>query len=96
MIINYVPCKDKKEAEKIATYLVNKKLIACANIFPITSIYGWKGKTTKDSEYVLIAKTKKNVEEEIKKLHSYETQCILRMKVKANKEYERWVDENCC
>jgi len=95
MIIEYIVCKNKAEAEKIANNLLKKRLIACANLFPINSLYKWKGKLQKDKEFVLIAKTQKNksqsLEKEVKGIHSYEIPCILQVNVKANKEYERWL-----
>ena len=95
MIIIYITCKNKSEAEKIANHLLKNKLIACANIFPINSLYKWKGKLQKDKEYVLLAKTLKSkakeVEKEVKKIHSYDIPCIIKKEVTANKEYMRWI-----
>ena len=91
----YVTCKDNNEAKKIAKYLLKKKIIACANIFPINSLYRWKGKLQKDKEFVLLAKTQKNklysLEKEVKGIHSYEIPCILQINAKANKVYGEWL-----
>lgn len=91
----YVTCKDNKEAKKIAKILLDKKLIACANIFPIESMYVWKGKITEDKECVLILKALeknyKKIEEKIKRLHSYDVPFIGRINAKINKEYEMWM-----
>ena len=93
----YVTFKNQEEADKICDVLLNKKLIACANIFPINSKYIWKGKMINDSEYLGFLKTnKKNykkVESEIKKIHSYKIPCILRINSKANVEYDNWCKE---
>ena len=95
MIITYITCKNKAEAEKIANHLLKKKLIACANIFPINSLYKWKGKLQKDKEFVLLAKTQKNkslsLEKEVRGIHSYEIPCILQINAKANKEFGEWL-----
>ena len=97
MTLVYITCKDSKEAEKISQRLLRKRIIACANIFPINSIYWWKGKITKSDEYVMIAKTSnknfKKLESEVKKIHSYEIQCILRINATANKEYAIWLNK---
>ncbi|MEM5778381.1 MAG: divalent-cation tolerance protein CutA [Candidatus Aenigmatarchaeota archaeon] len=91
----YVTCSNKKEANKIALHLLDKKLIACANIFPIESLYWWKEKIEKAKEFILIVKTSnkkfKKVENEIKKIHSYSIPCIIRFDAKANKKYEKWI-----
>lgn len=96
MVFIYITCKDKKEAEKIGLALVEKRLAACCNIFPIESIYRWQGKTTVDREVVLIAKTlKKNfkkIEKEVKKLHSYMTPCILEIPIsRGSQDYLNWL-----
>ena len=55
----YVACKDNEEAEKISNHLLKKRLIACANTFPVKSIYRWKNKINKDNEIVVLAKSLK-------------------------------------
>ncbi len=95
MIMLYITCKDNKEAKKIAKNLLNKKLIACANIFPIESLYIWENKLTEDKETVLILKAlKKNykkVEQEIKNMHSYDIPFIGKINMGVNKEYKKWL-----
>ncbi len=95
----YITNKDEAEAEKIAKHLLNKKLIACANIFPTTSMYEWKGKLENTKEVVAIVKTKKEnfekVKNEVMKIHSYECPCIAKIDVEGNKEFENWVMKEC-
>ena len=71
----YVTAKDNREARRISTHLLQLKLIACANYFPIESSYWWKRKIVKGKESVLILKTMKSkvarIRKEIEKLHSY-------------------------
>ena len=97
MALVYITCKDKKEAEEISKHLLMKRLIACANIFPIKSMYWWKFKIVNESENVIIAKTTnknfKKMESEVKKVHSYKIPCILRIDATANKEYEEWANK---
>ena len=95
MALVYITCRDKKEAGKISMHLLRKRIIACANIFPIKSMYWWKGKIVNDKENVIIAKTLnrklKQLESEVKKMHSYDVQCILKIDANANKEYTSWL-----
>lgn len=96
MIFVYVTCKDKIEAKKIAKEILKKKLAICANIFPIESLYWWDKKITQDKEVALILKTQekyyKEIEKEIKKLHSYKIPFIGAIKIeKVNKEYLKWL-----
>ena len=96
MISVYVTCKDLTEARKIAGSLLEKKLIACANTFPVESMFRWKNKINRESEVAMFCKADgKNfdrIEAEIKKLHSYELPCIIAFGwAKQNKEFSRWV-----
>jgi periplasmic divalent cation tolerance protein len=91
----YITCKDKAEANKISKSLLERRLAACTNVFPISSSYWWKGRIVNDKEFAILAKTiKKNygkIKKEVKKIHSYDVPCICLIESKANKEYERWL-----
>ncbi|MFH0979188.1 MAG: divalent-cation tolerance protein CutA [Candidatus Woesearchaeota archaeon] len=91
----YITCKNKTEAKKISRWLLRKKLIACANFFPISSMYTWKGKIESKTEYALFAKTieKKfsKVSYEVEKIHSYGTPCIEMIRTSANSACESWL-----
>lgn len=97
MIIIYCPCKNKTEAKKIATNLLNKKLIACANIIQSDSVYCWKNKLCNEKEAIMLIKTTKNKETkaraELKRLHSYDLPAIITISAKANKEFEKWLSK---
>ena len=94
-IIIYSTFKNRLEAEKIITHLLNKKLVACANLFPIKSIYFWKSRMVNNNEVAALLKTtEKNwtkIKNEIKKLHSYEVPCIEKIKVETEKNYGQWI-----
>ncbi len=96
-IIIYITHKNLEEAKKIANHLLEKRLIACANFFPVESAYRWKGKIERAQEIVSIVKTKsKNLEKvktEVKKIHPYDVPCIMKINVEANDDYERWIEE---
>ena len=89
----------KEKAQKIARYLVEKKLAACVQITgPIESTYRWKGKVEKAKEWLCLIKTRdslfKKVETAIKELHPYETPEIIAVPiVKGSKEYLNWLDD---
>lgn len=85
-----------EEAKKIISHLIEKKLISCANLFPVESYFRWKGKIDNSKEIVSICKTKKEnwekVKSEVKKLHSYETPCIIKLDAEANEDFASWVE----
>ena len=78
MIINVVTTIDDKERlELICRELLEKKLVACAQILgPIKSIYRWNGVLEETEEWMGLMKTRIDlydaVEKEIKALHPYE------------------------
>lgn len=96
-IIIYVTNSNLKEAKKLASHLLKKRLIACANFFPITSSFWWNGKIDNPKEIVSLLKTKKEnwtkVKSEIKKIHPYKVPCIMKINVESNKDYESWINQ---
>ena len=99
MILIYSTFASKKEAEKIGEWLVQKRLAACVNIFPVSSIYRWNKKIAKDKEFAVFIKTKKDnfnrVEKFILENHSYKAPCIIEIPVaRITKRYKEWLFAN--
>ncbi len=94
----YVTNPSKEEALSLANDLLSEKLIACANLMPITSCYVWEGKTQNDDEVVMIAKTRselfEKVRHRIEEKHPYDVPCITRIPVSANEAFFNWVVES--
>ena len=91
-------CGSRKEAEKIARDAVERRLAACVSIMPVRSYYQWKGKIRADHEYLLMAKTRSEVFDKLKRailaLHTYELPEILSLRVLGGyKRYLDWVEE---
>jgi len=95
-IIIYVTHENEEEARKIVDHLLQKKMIACANLFPIKSIYWWKEKIEDSEEFVSILKTKnenwEKVNSEIEKIHPYDVPCIIKPDVESNESYDSWIN----
>ena len=86
VILVYTTAPDEKAAKEISGALLEKRLIACANISqPHVSLYRWQGKIEEGREVAMILKTREElfdrVKEEILKLHSYECPCIVQIPV---------------
>lgn len=82
----YTTFSSYEEALKVTTALLDKKLIACANIMPMgTSVYRWHDKVETSSEWPTLLKSQtskfKEIESCIKELHSYDCPCIIELKV---------------
>ena len=96
MRLVYITCRDGKEAEFISKALIEKKLVKCTNIFPVKSIFMWKGKLQEQKETVLIAKTKENfnrIKKEVENIHSYEVPCIISFTVDSNTKFLNWINQ---
>jgi periplasmic divalent cation tolerance protein len=97
-IIVLVTCPDKESANKISSSLIEKKLAACVNtINNVESIFRWKGKIERNSENLLIIKSKKRL---LKKLimdvqqnHPYQLPEILALPIiGGSKAYINWLN----
>jgi periplasmic divalent cation tolerance protein len=94
----YVTAATLKEAKGIARAIVEEKLGACVNIFPITSLYRWKGNIEEDEEFALSIKTKSSlvnkVTTRVRQLHSYENPCIISFGIESGSPaYLNWIRE---
>ena len=93
----YTTFSSKTEALEITKVLLEKRLIACANIMAeSTSVYRWKGKVETTNEIPALLKSKSEnrlaIEQCIKELHSFDCPCILELKVEnGNKEFLEWI-----
>lgn len=97
--IIYITAGSMDEAKSIGRTLVEERLAACANIFPITSIFRWKDKIDEESEFGMLIKTRtgkvKDIERRVKQIHSYEVPCIVSFKIGSGSEdYLKWIGES--
>lgn len=90
-------CGSAEEAASIARALVERRLAACVNIVPgVRSVYRWKGAVEEAEEWLLIVKSSQalfeRLEEELRKMHSYETPEIVALPVVAGSaSYLEWL-----
>ena len=86
-------------AERIASALVSSRKAACVNIVPgVVSVYTWKGKVEKDSELLLMIKTRQEhvaaLTDLVKSLHPYEVPEVIALPIEGGSPgYLRWVQE---
>ena len=91
---------DSKEiASEITKSLLEKRLVSSVQQKEISSSYWWNNQIETSQEYLLEMKTKeslyKEVEQEIRKLHTYEIPEIYAEEVKEGlPEYFKWIEEN--
>ena len=88
-----------EEGERIAGSLVDNHLAACVNVVPsVKSVFFWEGKTDRQSEVLLIAKSTKallnQITDHVQKIHSYTVPEIIAIPIIGGSEdYLRWVEE---
>jgi periplasmic divalent cation tolerance protein len=100
-LVVLVTCRSAKEAERIASRLVQTRLAACGNILrsPVRSIYRWKDKIESAREFLLVIKTSRRrfpeLQAAIKHLHSYEVPEIIALPIAAGSQgYLSWLAES--
>lgn len=99
MILIYSTYPDIATAKKAIHSLLERRLVACANIIPgMQSIYRWQGKIEEANEIIVIFKTQNQLFEtcksEIKKEHPYQVPCILEIEIKqGDRDYLNWLKE---
>ena len=89
---------DKDAAKRIAKLLVEQGLAACAQLFPIESVYIWQGNICDEGEIMLFIKSKSilfdKIAETIKANHSYEIPEIVQIPITEGlPEYLNWIEE---
>ena len=89
-------CDKKEIANKIINRLLEKRLVASSQVSKVHSKYWWNNELEESDEYKLEFRTKKSlfskIENEIKKIHNYETAEISYSEIKgASKEFLDWI-----
>jgi periplasmic divalent cation tolerance protein len=89
-------CGDKSNAELIASRLVEERLSACVQMFPIESVYRWEGVVENAQEWMLLCKIKANdyanVEAAIRTAHTYSNPEIVEVGIENGAQaYLAWI-----
>ena len=89
---------DKETAKQAAKMLVEQRLAACVQMFPIESVYLWKGEICEDDEIMLFIKSRTELFDKIaaaiKETHPYEVPEIMRIPITDGlPEYLKWIGE---
>lgn len=86
---------DKKSAKKLSAILLRKNLAACVQMVRIKSRFVWRGRVTREREYLLIIKTLCKNHKKIKRVfnshHPYKLPEFVHFKANASKAYKKWM-----
>ena len=89
----------RADAEKMAAALLEKRLVACAQISgPVNSSYWWQGKVVSSEEYLLVMKSDElrynELEQLVLELHPYETpEIIATVITHLSQDYRQWLEK---
>ena len=96
-----VTCGGRAQARRIAQAVVAKRLAACVNVVtaPVESLYRWKGKVERATEFLLVIKTTsarlKELEGEVARLHGYDVPEFLVIGVVGGaRKYLKWLGQS--
>lgn len=98
-IMIYVTYPTNEEAKIVSKALLEKKVVACANIFPAhETMYWWKETVEEGVEVAVIYKTTQEKFDAVKDMiiegHSYDVPCVVALPIKqAHKEFGQWIHD---
>lgn len=99
--LGYIASPNKTEAKAVVLELLERGLIACANILPgAESFYVWEDGIQHEREVVIIIKTIQPNEAEIiqvvRQMHSYDCPCIVFLPISnGNRDFLKWIKDSC-
>ena len=99
MLLLFLTCANQAEADKISTSLLEKHLVACVKMMLISAKFLWEGKVDSSNEILLIMDSEESkfdqVEQEVRKLHSYKTFVLTATEVKTSSAgVADWIKES--
>lgn len=95
----YLTFPDEASARSLAAHLLQRRLIACANVFgAVTSLFHWQGAVADEAEVVMICKTTADrvaaLTKEVEERHPYDVPCVVALPaVGGSAAYLNWVGE---
>lgn len=96
MLFIYTTCATSDEAEAMGQLIIDSKMAACVDYWPVDSMFHWEGKLKKISQVMIIITTFESklddLTELISKHHSYSTPLVAGMDVRRiNRPYKEWM-----
>jgi periplasmic divalent cation tolerance protein len=91
-----ITAPDRESGVKMARRLLERRLAACVNIAPVSSMYWWEGKIEESSEVLLVVKTTSerlgDLIREVRAIHPYKVPEIIALPITAGlADYLDWV-----
>ena len=98
MVFIYTTCATSEEAKRLAKLIIDTKMGACVDYWPVESMYNWKNKLVQIPHVMLMITTFESKLETVNDLisehHSYSTPLIAGVDVRRiNRAYKEWMME---
>lgn len=98
MVFIYTTCKNMDEAKRLGSLIIEKKIGACVDFWPISSCFNWKGSFKCIDQVMLLVTTFETKLEEINEVisenHIYSVPLIAGVDVRrVNRPYKEWMME---
>lgn len=86
----------RKTALELARALVERRLAACVNVLPATSVYRWEGEVKEEEEHLMVLKTRRtnvdDIHDLLDELHPYEVPELVSLEVEdGSAAYLNWL-----
>ena len=99
IIMLFLTCVNKAEAERISIALIEQKLIACAKMTSVHSMFHWEGAVSASDETMLVMETKQDlcatIERVVREHHSYNTFMLTGIPVTyISEQAKKWLDDS--
>lgn len=96
MVFIYTTCENVDEAKALGGLIIDKKIAACVDFWPISSCYKWKGVSQCVDQAMLLITTFESkldaINEIISKNHTYSIPLIAGVDVRRiNHPYKEWM-----
>jgi len=98
MIFIYTTCENMEEAEKLGSLIIESKVGACVDFWPIKSCYNWEGGMKCVPQAMLLITTLEAkldpVTELVKNNHTYSIPLIAGVDIRRmNHDYKEWMTQ---
>ena len=89
---------DEQSAKKMIVLLLEQRLIACAQIIPVQSLYRWEGALCEENECLVVMKTRSDcfgaIQELFLKHHPYHIPQLIQIPIEQGLEaYLAWITD---
>jgi periplasmic divalent cation tolerance protein len=88
---------DAEAARRLARELLERRVLACVTMVPVSSMYHWEGEIEAADEVQLVFKTTTDrlaeLRQAVAELHTYDVPEFIVLDAHASGAYQQWIEE---